>query len=210
MTQTIHILKASKRLDIFTTLINQSINETLFDIKKRIKIPSLDIVVLDSPDTAIREIGVGGFAPLPHVLYISIDPDFPELEETLLEKIRSTLTHEIHHCARWKHYKKNKTLGDALVAEGLADCFDREVNGVGIQPWNTVLENVGFEKWYNMAKSELENETYDHQKWFFGGKDIPRWIGYTIGFQIVNSYLQETGKSAAELVGEPSNTFYKK
>lgn len=50
---------------------------------------------------------------------------------------------------------------------------------------------------------------YDHGTWFYGtGPEIPRWTGYTVGFELVRLYLAEnTGARASGLVGQPAISF---
>ncbi|MGI9503926.1 MAG: DUF2268 domain-containing putative Zn-dependent protease, partial [Geminicoccaceae bacterium] len=34
------------------------------------------------------------------------------------------------------------------------------------------------------------DEGYDHHAWFFGTGDLPCWLGYTLGWEIVGHYLR--------------------
>jgi uncharacterized protein YjaZ len=38
-------------------------------------------------------------------------------------------------------------------------------------------------------------------------RDIPRWSGYSLGFEITQEYMKESGKTAAELVTTPAKAF---
>lgn len=42
-----------------------------------------------------------------------------------------------------------------------------------------------------------------HERWFFGRGDLPRWAGYTLGVKIVTSFLRaHPGETAGSIVGE--------
>ena len=50
------------------------------------------------------------------------------------------------------------------------------------------------------ATVEFDNDSYNHAAWFFGSEalGLPRWAGYKLGFQLVQKYLNETHRTAAE------------
>jgi hypothetical protein len=90
----------------------------------------VDVVFQDYPLAAIPSLGMGGFAPTGHLVQLSFDPGAEDFEELIVAHLPRTLAHELHHCARWRGPGYGRSLGDALVSEGLADHFDLEVNGV--------------------------------------------------------------------------------
>jgi len=50
-------------------------------------------------------------------------------------------------------------------------------------------------------------EFEDHAEWFFGSGDLPRWAGYTLGFDIVSGYLRRhPALTAADLVTTDAET----
>jgi uncharacterized protein YjaZ len=83
-----------------------------------------------------------------------------------------------------------------MISEGLADHF-------AIDPpiWSTALDTGELDKLIRYAMPLWSNTGCNHNKWFFGtGSSIPRWAGYSIGFELVQSYLhQNPGKKASEL-----------
>ena len=41
---------------------------------------------------------------------------------------------------------------------------------------------------------------YNHEAWFFGRGDLPRWLGYSLGFRLVERFLSEhPGSQASKL-----------
>ena len=208
MSINLHILKASGRLDKFEASIKKAFEAGINDVQNKLTLPPLDVVVVDEADMAIAETGVGGSAPNAHVLYIYINPDFANLEAVLELEIRSTLAHELHHCARWAAVGYGTTLLEAIVSEGLADHFDTEVNGGSPKPWSIALSEDELQSTMLKAKESF-NSDYNHSDWFYGSKEIPRWAGYSLGFKIVGDYITKTGKSASELVATSHTEFIK-
>jgi uncharacterized protein YjaZ len=204
----LHILKASERLEKFEADINKAFEAGINDVQNKLTLPRLDVVVVDDADMAIAETGVGGSAPNAHVLYIYINPNFANLEAVLELEIRSTLAHELHHCARWAAVGYGTTLLEAIVSEGLADHFDIEVNGGSPKPWSIALSEDELQSTILKAKESF-NSDYNHSDWFYGSKEIPRWAGYSLGFKIVGEYINKTGKSASELVATSHTEFIK-
>ena len=207
MSISFHILKAGGRLEKFQVQILDSLRVGLEHIEQKLSLPSIDVVVVDDPQSAILETGVGGSAPTAHLLYIYVDPEFTDLDMKLDFEIRSTLTHELHHCARWAGIGYGNTLLEAVISEGLADHFDIEVNGGTPKPWDTAIQGEELETLLEKAKLESTNSDYDHAAWFYGSAKIPHWAGYSLGFKLVGDYMQKTQKKASELVLEPASSF---
>lgn len=195
----LHILNASESLTPFIEDIKRIFDQSIKKITSRIPISGVDAVVYDNPDSAIPEIGIGGYAPNRHLIWISIDPAFPNLAQSIEKELGRTLAHELHHALRWKGPGYGKTLFEALITEGLADHFDMEVSNDQPHIWDTVLSNEFIQKYLELAKKEFNNEDYKHSDWFFGSKerDIPKWTGYSLGFYLVREYLRKNPKEKA-------------
>lgn len=209
MSVTLRILKESQRLNPFEELIEKGFNDSISEIEKLIKLPGVDVIVADDPASTIPEVGVGGSARNSHVIYVSIDPEFLDLEKTLEQELRSTFAHELHHCARMNEVGYGDTLAEAMISEGLADHFDIQVNGLKPKPWSIAVMGEELEKIRKVAEVDFENDKYDHRAWFFGSdkKNIPRWAGYSLGFALVEEYMKKTGKTAAELTAQKAGDF---
>jgi uncharacterized protein YjaZ len=189
----LHLLNASGSLDDFAEHIKNTFDQTIKTISEKVKISDIDIVIYDHPYGAIPEIGIGGYAPSANLIFISLNPKFPDLSKSLNQELKSTLAHEIHHCLRWQKPGYGNTLLEALISEGLADHFDLEINGSNPRLWMTALDQNQISVLLEKAKTEFSNDVYDHNAWFFGSeeKDIPRWTGYSLGFKIVSDYLEK-------------------
>lgn len=162
---------------------------------------AVDVLVRRADRGIVPELGLGGSCYEPHLVTIAIAPESDAFEGALEAGVfRQTLAHELHHALRCAACGYGETFGDALVSEGLADHFAVEATGCEPLLWTqspglspTVLQR---------AHATLAATTYDHEAWFFGGDDLPRWAGYALGWQLVAAYLaRHPGASAAGLVG---------
>lgn len=115
----------------------------------------------------------------------------------------STLVHEIHHAMRWRGPGCGTTLRERLVSEGLAQTFEAECTGVvPLYAGGEVTEEQ-----LAMARAALDEDPADDGRWFFGAADLPRWLGYRLGYRLVSERVAAMGSSAAALVDEPAGTF---
>lgn len=195
----LHVLNSSGSLTPFREDIKRVFDRSIKEINSKISISDVDVVIYDNPDSAIPEIGIGGYAPNKHLVWIFIDPAFPNLAQSIEKELGRTLAHELHHALRWKGPGYGKTLLEALITEGLADHFDMEVNNAPPHAWNKVFSSENIQKYLNLAKKEFNKENYNHSDWFFGSKkkNIPRWTGYSLGFCLVEEYLKKNPKEKA-------------
>ena len=114
-----------------------------------------------------------------------------------------TILHESHHCLRWRKPGYGKTLGEAMISEGLATLFEEEHSGKPPIYAQVKIKQTEIEK----ARKNLDNEKYNHSDWFFGSKDVQRWFAYTYGYRLSKTYSEKVNKSAAELVNTPAKLF---
>ena len=199
----LHILNASGALDLVAKLIEDECAKSLKKIADKLPISGVDVVVYDNPQRVIPEVGIGGYSPSAHLVFISLDAKSSTLTKIIREQFKRTLAHELHHCIRGRNPGYGKTLLEALVSEGLADHFDLEVNGTSPQPWCTALRKEDIVMFSKRAEREYTAKDYNHRAWFFGSniKEIPRWAGYALGYDLVKKYLvQHPDESPASLV----------
>lgn len=171
------------------------------------------IKVALSASRSIPEIGVGGFTnPATGDVSVWIDSEPPGgLKQALETWVPATLAHEVHHSSRIRTGPGyGITLAEALVTEGLADHFVAEAfPGTPAQPWDNALSADQETELWRKAQSMLDVPYgYKHQAWFFGGDDLPRWAGYTLGYRIADAYLGDD-RSASSAVGTAAGTVIK-
>jgi len=187
-----YIANSTGKFDSLTTKIISAFGKAEKIATDKLKANQIDIIFVNAPGDTIPGTGVGGFSPGPHNVYVSIDPDFKDLAE---EDLVLTMLHEMHHCMRWRNPGYGKTLGEAMITEGLASLFEEEISGAKPAYVNVTLKESDLEK----AKSYMNDDTYDHSEWFFGTKGIDKWFGYTYGYKLAKTYSEMTGKKASAL-----------
>lgn len=206
----LHILLGTKRLIPFADLLKQEFDKAILHITSKLPVTDVDIIVSDNPDNTIPEQGIGGYSPDANTIYVSLDPTFENLKESLKREFKRTLAHELHHSMRWRNPGYGENLLDAMVSEGLADHFDLEMYGESLQPWSIALDDNQISEIKKKAESEYSNSEYDHMAWFYGNEEagIPRWAGYSLGFRIVKDYFEKhPDKKASVLYSEDTKTF---
>ena len=117
------------------------------------------------------------------------------------DELTALFAHEYHHICRLLYLKKapyDMQLKDSIVIEGMAECAVQEVYGEKwLSPWT---------KRYSMQEARAMWEQFfvpalhikgveNHHPFLYGDKNkgLPRWIGYCVGYYIVQSYLQNHG-----------------
>ncbi|WP_419710610.1 DUF2268 domain-containing putative Zn-dependent protease [Pseudomonas sp. NFX224] len=109
--------------------------------------------------------------------------------------------------ACWDGPDYGSSLGEALVSEGLAGVFAQEVCGGLPEPWER-LDVSDIRRLVAMAESDWSRNDYGHDAWFFGAADLPRWLGYSLGFQLVKRFLLEhEGSTSSRLVEMEAEAF---
>ncbi|WP_411911731.1 DUF2268 domain-containing putative Zn-dependent protease [Rhodovulum sulfidophilum] len=84
------------------------------------------------------------------------------------EPLERTIVHELHHALRWRGPGYGRTLGEALVTEGLAGHFAQQLYGGPPEKWESSLDAEGLAQAESDAAAAWDDEAYDHAAWFFG------------------------------------------
>ncbi|MBA1243372.1 DUF2268 domain-containing protein [Pseudomonas japonica] len=205
---TLHFLDARGALTRVQPWLQAALTQTHAQATALMPLPPVD-VILKAGAQVIPEKGHLGYAPEPGVIYLTVDPGNPILHENINASLERMFAHELHHCARWEGPGYGRTLGEALVSEGLAGHFAQEVCAGPPEPWEclalpTVLPHVA------VVISEWDRPDYDHAAWFFGTARLPRWVGYSLGYQVVARFIKANpGQRASTLAAAPARDFLK-
>jgi len=199
------ITNADGSLEKHIQLIQSAFHRAVDVATNVLKLDKVDIVCLNDKNAVIPEIGIGGYTPSRHLVYLYIDPLF-NIEE---DEIFYTLCHEFNHARRYDGPGFGKTLFDSMIFEGLATAFEDEISDhKAFLP--TFLRNRE-DTIALLAKSEPSFQSTDfiYHNWFISdpNKVIPRWAGYEMGFYLVNKCIDSNNKKASDLVLEGSDTF---
>lgn len=195
---TIHILNAQEKLTVHCEWLRTTLTDTYVKVTRLMATPSVDVIV-KAGKSVIPEKGHAGFCPESGVIYITVDPENPAFCKNVAHSIERMFAHELHHAARWAGPGYGSTLGEALVSEGLAGHFSLELLGGEAEPWESLKSDIV--KPYYPLMFEIWNHTdYDHNTWFFGTGDLPRWLGYTAGFNLISRYLASSPHLKASML----------
>ena len=188
--------------------IERVVNDTLAAARSRIPLDGITIRVEAGGSLVIPEIGIGGRADA-GTIQLALDPGSPVLPRSLDEELFPLLAHEMHHVARLRTAGFPSNLLQAMVLEGLADHFSIEVAGIDPPIWASALTEAELTTWTERARAVWLDGGYDHDAWFFGtAPPIPRWAGYTIGFDLVRDFLRKNpSRLPSDLYAEPAVSF---
>jgi hypothetical protein len=138
---------------------------------------------------------------------ITVEPDCLGREtRPMPDQLRSVMAHELHHCMRARGPGHGTTLGEVLVTEGLAQCYEEEV-GCETPNYASAIRGPVLDKLKERAIAEVHSSGYDHAKWFFGSRTDPSypWAGgYSLGYLLVKSWIEVTGTSTSRAVRTPA------
>ncbi len=135
--------------------------------------------------------GISGVTLGSGKILILVDPTVDNWESML----SYVVAHEYHHSI-WTSYKLGEfgiTLLDHLVVEGRADSFANIVYPELEVPWTASIDLNTERIIWKLIDDQLGkvNGEVINKVMFGDGKDYPRWSGYTIGYHIVQNYLEK-------------------
>jgi hypothetical protein len=204
----LHLLNARGQLDAVAKLVTDSCDaaeERLGLLGPR---PALDLIVRASDTPMPAHLQVWGSSYGPGRIEMVLDLHQPRDPARLRDEILKTLFHECHHVLRWDGPGYGDTLGQALVSEGLAQCFVHEVLDCPPEPWEIAVPPAGCNLWRERARGQFHDPGYAHSDWFFGTADMPDALGYSLGALMVRRHLAaHPGSSALALATAPAQVF---
>ena len=145
----------------------------------------------DPQDTFVRDVmnGVSGFSPGAGRIWL-----FAHSESAWRDEIASALAHEYHHSVSLESDGEDPPaidLLESILLEGRADSFALLLYPEKSFPWIEALTPAEEQDlWRRMEPQLGTTDEAIHSEFLFGGQEIPRWGGYTIGFRIVQAYLR--------------------
>jgi uncharacterized protein YjaZ len=140
----LHLLNARGVLTPWEQATRNGIERARLRAAECVELPVLDVVVQAAKDGGIPELGHVGHTPRPRVIFITLDPDNPNLTQHMGEAFERMVVHELHHALRWDAVGYGRTLGEAIVSEGLAGRFVQELFGGDGEPWDRALTKEQF------------------------------------------------------------------
>lgn len=133
--------------------------------------------------------GVSGFCQKEGVIMLDINTI--KGWQKALEK---TLYHEFAHSVIKKPVKK-WTLMDSIVYEGLADNFSEYMLKKGPPVWSKAVPLKECKKYFPEIKRMINSKTWKvYDAVFLGKGKYPMWLGYSMGYKIIKSFLKKNPK----------------
>ncbi|WP_019891241.1 DUF2268 domain-containing protein [Streptomyces purpureus] len=175
------------------------------------------VVVLGNPDDehlTVRSGGYFGLGGFPGAIQLVMWPT-----ETALWKIDHAAAHELHHNVRYANVVWDPaavTVGEQVVAEGLAEAFVRELAGEqAMGPWSQGLTGAELDRAYEKITAGIDVAGMRNlPPYVFGDATaelmglrpvgLPDLAGYAVGLRIVDAHLAASGLTAAESVALPA------
>jgi len=189
--------------------IVQVVRNTVSAVRRLMDVNGVTIRIETGTAYVISEIGLGGRTSPGGEILIVINPDSSVWPESLSTELFPLLAHEMHHVMRIRAVSYGSNLLEAMVTEGLADQFSIELAGIDSPIWSTALSADELEIWSERARAQWFDGGYSHDAWFFGtGGEIPRWAGYSIGFELTRVFLlANPERRPSQLFGHPASAF---
>jgi uncharacterized protein YjaZ len=158
------------------------------------------IYVLDPHDTFARNYmhGVSGRTVGSGKILIQVSP-----HDDWRDWVPYSVAHEYHHSV-WtsRHFEgyEGQDLVDYLIFEGRADSFARLVYPDLNPPWTDALSIEQEAEVWEVMQDQLDTTNYAIKRRFMfgGGRSVPRWAGYTIGFHIVQAFLRRHPEASVD------------
>lgn len=155
------------------------------------------VIFASSPEFVIPETGIGAHALLQGDIVINIDFSRKDALSVIQKELASTIYHEFSHVVRQSVNKKLfDNLFESLIAEGIASYIEATLFSKNV-PYVSPIKNE--KKYWIGAQKDFNNSKYDHYEWFFGTKKLPRWIGYRLGYLLINSFTEKNKLSISKL-----------
>ena len=203
-----HFLETNKELPAVADKIREIFDATAEKVVSLTEEVETDIVVRHSPQNSIPELGSSGqYTKDARCIDIYLDLSNTHLKENFETEIARTFIHEYMVREQYVPWE-NGTLLDSLIAEGLTQSFELEVQPE-LPPsiYATSFTEDELQDLWNKAKDILDQRGWINDEWFFGGDDIKRWSGYSLGFKLVQNKIKESGLRPSELYKLPSDDF---
>lgn len=169
------------------------------------------LLVLGNPDDEHLMTIAGGYYGMggtPGWLYLIGWPS-----EEVVDRIAHCAVHEFHHQLRYHNVEWNPvsvTVGEHVIAEGLAEAFVRELSGTkAMGPWSSMVTGAHFDLALERITADAGLAGMQHTSAYVLGdstarrfgqepRGIPDMAGYAVGLHLVDKHLAATGLTVAQ------------
>lgn len=149
------------------------------------------IDVMPNGPELVQQTGAGGRTDAAGDVEITWDSTRVDVAKVIRTWIPLTVAHELDHSSRFRDGPgMGNTLGDRIVAEGLADHFAHQVYPhAPLGPWDHALTKVQERAYWTFVRPRLGSVDIDGALFWGANGRFPGWAGYTLGYDIVGRYL---------------------
>jgi uncharacterized protein YjaZ len=169
--------------------------------------------MLGDPAKLNTQGGYTGFGGMPGLVMVLAWPT-----DENLAKLPAAGVHELHHNVRFSFepfHPIETTVGQYIVAEGLAEAFAAEICGQDkLGPWATALSTEQLIAVKPRFRESLELKGFNQIRGYIFGDwaaeksgyepvGLPDFAGYAIGYDLIRTYLDRTSETAAETTYVP-------
>ena len=171
--------------------LNKLITSALLKSYTTLPLAYTNVFVFPTFSNFVREQmnGSTGYSPHKNTLQLYV---YPKQQRGWKEEISHTIAHEYTHSAVMNNHKW-QTLLDSIVYEGLAEHFREDVVGGKKAFWSKAISSTKAKKSWQKLKPHLHSKDYAiYREVFFEDKEYPKWTGYTLGYEIFKSFLDNT------------------
>ncbi|WP_189006903.1 DUF2268 domain-containing putative Zn-dependent protease [Deinococcus malanensis] len=167
--------------------------ETIARCARLLDLTDVTVVLLpESPENAFvleRMGGVAGLTVGAGVVVLRVAPT-----TSWQPFVVDAVAHELHH-ASWVHTRDDVdrtvdlSLVEAVVMEGRACVFARELQPDFVAPWTRALTEMQARNALGVVGEVLRGkQTVDAGAFLFGGHDFAPWTGYDVGTRMVQAF----------------------
>lgn len=207
MPNALHIMNAGRHLSpALEAEVRGVVQAALTQQAARLGLDGVDVAVSVSP-WGLPETGIFGYAPLDHLVQITLNPDNPHFAASWRTELPATVAHELHHARRWQGPGYGSTLLEVLVSEGLAQA--NELDERGGEPPPYARAGVDLDALWARALPLMDRSDHNFEAWFYGSEadNLSRWGGYSLGYELVRRHLARVGGDAAGHVHTAARDF---
>ncbi|MGO4889343.1 DUF2268 domain-containing protein [Anaerobacillus sp. MEB173] len=175
--------------------IYQNVKKRYIELKKQWEGPSVNIIILpieQRNEMMMKSLGGKMGLGFQDKVILFLSRDISKREVGVL------LTHEYNHACRLSFLNKSShtlTLLDSILIEGLAEnAVEQKYGKQFLGPWVELYsKKEALDYWRKIFLPFLSMRGKEkHHQYLYGSNksDLPKWIGYSIGYHIVSSIIE--------------------
>jgi hypothetical protein len=222
----INFVDPEEQLFTYETTIRRLIAEAYAQAEPLLDVDGVEFAVsLEISGLPIADYGVGYSLTNGDTVVIAVDPFLPRIRDVLPERMAVIVASGLYDFARSREVAPDETFFETMVWLGIGGHFVEDLLGTP-PPWVDSFPETRTEEFMEQARALFDTRWDDRQdadlsfaerfavdnaydEWFgAGGTDVPRWAGGTLGYWVIETYLDENpGVRVVDLVKTPASTF---